>query len=43
MSICTRGGKPLVSRQYVDMTRLRIEGELFVRVFILFRDISLDY
>jgi len=27
-SICTRGGKPLVSRQYVEMTRMRIEGLL---------------
>mmetsp|Transcript_48491 Transcript_48491/g.71880 ORF Transcript_48491/g.71880 Transcript_48491/m.71880 type:complete len:546 (+) Transcript_48491:116-1753(+) len=27
-SICTRGGKALVSRQYVEMTRLRVEGLL---------------
>lgn len=28
VSICTRGGKALVSRQFVEMTRMRIEGLL---------------
>ena len=27
-SVCTRGGKALVSRQFVEMTRMRIEGLL---------------
>lgn len=26
VSICTRGGKALVSRQFVEMTRMRVEG-----------------
>jgi len=28
VSICTKGGKALVSRQYVEMTRMRVEGLL---------------
>lgn len=28
MAICTKNGKALLSRQYVDMTRIRIEGIL---------------
>ena len=27
-AICTKNGKPLVARQFVEMTRIRIEGLL---------------